>query len=216
MAELLQGKQHEVQLPQEEQLMEEWTQGEQQKTELLQRKQHEVQQLQEEQLMEELLQGEQPVVPLNRKVPLNGEVPLNGALEGPLKEGERACLPLYLDHPPSCNNSTEILAHPLGGKGAQAALTSIPHPRRHPPPPSQEIPAHPLSQRENQVKEGEGARFYLYLDHPPSCNNSMEIPAHPIGGKGAQAALTSIPHPRRHPPSPSQEIPAHPPGGQLA
>ncbi len=99
--------------------MEEWTL----------REQYEVQQLQEERLMEELLQGEQPVVPLNRKVPLNGEVPL--------KEGEGTCLLLNLDHPPSCNNSTEN-------------------------------PAHPLSQREYQVKEGEGASPPLYLDLPLS------------------------------------------------
>jgi hypothetical protein len=76
--------------------------------------------------MAEWTQGEQPVVPLNRKVPLNGEVPLNRALEGPLVEGEEGtCLLPDLDHPPSCNNSTEI-------------------------------PAHPLSQREYQVKGGRG------------------------------------------------------------
>ncbi len=40
-----------MQQPQEKQLMEEWTQGEQQKMELLQRRQYEVQ----------LIQGEQPM-----------------------------------------------------------------------------------------------------------------------------------------------------------
>ncbi len=33
-----------------------------------------------------------------------------------------------------------------------------------------------LSQQENQVKEGEGKRLLPDLDHPPSCNNSTEIP----------------------------------------
>jgi hypothetical protein len=168
MAELLLRRQYEVQLLQGEQPMAEWTQGEQQMAELLLRRQYEVQlfqgeqprtelfprrqyevqllqeeqpmvewtlreqyevqQLQEEQLMEELLHGEQPVVPLNRKVPLNG------ALGGPLKEGEGTRLLLSLDHPLSCNRLTEIPARPPGG-------TSTLHPRRHPPPPSQENPS---------------------------------------------------------------------------
>jgi hypothetical protein len=133
------------------------------------REQYEVQQLQGEQLVEELLQGEQPVVPLNRKVPLNG------ALEGPLKETP---------------------AHPLGGKGAQTVLSSIPHPRQHPPPPSQEIPAHPLG--------GKGARTVLSsIPHPRR---------HPPPGYNCSSGILS--------PLPgscsSQESPAHPPGGQLA
>ncbi len=33
-----------------------------------------------------------------------------------------------------------------------------------------------LSQRAYQVKEGEGTRHLPDLDHPPSCNNSTEIP----------------------------------------
>jgi hypothetical protein len=119
--------------------------------------------------MAELLQGDTPVVPLNRKVPLNWEVPLNGALEGHLKEGEGASPPLYLDHSPSCNNSTEIPAHPLSqreyqvkeGEGACLPLYLDHSPSCSSP---TEIPAHPLSQRENQMKEGEGARFPLNLD----------------------------------------------------
>jgi hypothetical protein len=54
-----------------------------------------------------------------------------------------------------------------------------------------------LSQRENQVKEGEGARLPLYLDHSPSCSSSTEIPAHPLSqrenqvkeGEGARLPL---------------------------
>jgi hypothetical protein len=63
------------------------------------------------------------VVPLNRKVPLNGEVPLKegegtrlllsldlslSQREYQVKEGEGTRLLPNLDHPPSCNNSTEI------------------------------------------------------------------------------------------------------------
>jgi hypothetical protein len=59
MAELLRGKQCEVQLPQGGQPMEEWTQGEQQRTELPLRRQYEVQLLQGEQPMAEGNQGEQ-------------------------------------------------------------------------------------------------------------------------------------------------------------
>jgi hypothetical protein len=51
MAELLQGRQYEMQLLQEEQPVMEWTQGEQQEAELLQGKQCEVQLLQREQPM---------------------------------------------------------------------------------------------------------------------------------------------------------------------
>jgi hypothetical protein len=59
MAELLQGRQYKMQLLQREQPMAVWTQGEQQEMKLLQRKQH------KEQLM----------VPLNEEVPLEKEAP---------------------------------------------------------------------------------------------------------------------------------------------
>jgi hypothetical protein len=64
-------------------------------------------------------------------------------------------------------------------RASQAVLAPSPHPRRHPPPPSQEIPAHPLSQRENRVEEGEGTCLLLNL-----------------------AVLAPSPHPRRFPPPP--------------
>jgi hypothetical protein len=59
MAELLQGKQCEVQLPQREQPMAEWTQGEQQEAELLQGRQYKMQLLWREQPVEGWTQGEQ-------------------------------------------------------------------------------------------------------------------------------------------------------------
>jgi hypothetical protein len=40
-----------------------------------------------------------------------------------------------------------------------------------------------LSQREYQVKEGEGTRLLPNLDHPPGSSSSQEIPAHHPGGQ---------------------------------
>ncbi len=75
-----------------------------------------------------------------------------------------------------------------------------------------------LSQRENQVKEGEGKRLLPDLDHPPSCNNSTEIPhvqreCRGREGEGTRLLLNLHHHPGS---SSSQEIPAHHPWGQLA
>jgi hypothetical protein len=106
--------------------------------ELLLRSQYEVQLLQKEQPMAELLQRKQYEVQLPQK-------------EQPI-EGEGASPPLYLDHSPSCSNSTEIPAHPLSqreyqvkeGEGACLPLYLDHSPSCNN---STEIPAHPLSQR---------------------------------------------------------------------
>ncbi len=109
--ELLQRRQYKVQLFQGEQPMVVWTQGEQQRTKLLLRRQYEMQLPQEEQLMEEWTQGEQQKT----------EMLLRRQYEMQLLQeevGEGACLPLYLDHSPSCSSSTEI-----------PVLAPSPHPR---------------------------------------------------------------------------------------
>ncbi len=59
----------------------------------------------------------------------------------------------------------------------------------------EEIPAHPPSQREYQVEEGEGTCLPLNLDHPPGSNSPQEIPAQGRREKGGTS---------------------HHPGGQLA
>ena len=74
-----------------------------------------------------------------------------------------------------------------------------------------------LSQRENQVKEEEGTRLLPDLDHPPSCNNSTEIPharreCQAREGEGTRHLLNL----HHHPSSSSQGILVHHPGGQLA
>jgi hypothetical protein len=75
-----------------------------------------------------------------------------------------------------------------------------------------------LSQRECKVKEGEGTRLLLSLDHPPSCNNSTEIPPAQRECQAKEGEGTRLLPDLDHPPgsSSSQEIPAHHPGGQLA
>ncbi len=150
-----------------------WTQGEQQKTELLQG---------------EAGEGEGASPPLKLDLSLfqrecqakEGEgtrLLLNLHLslsqrEYQVKEGEGTCLLPDLDHPPSCNNSTEIPpaqreCQAKEGEGNRLLLN-----------------LHlSLSQREYQVKEGEGTCLLPDLDHPPSYNNSQEIPAHHPGGQ---------------------------------
>ncbi len=80
-----------------------------------------------------------------------------------------------------------------------------------------------LSQRENQVKEGEETRLLPNLDHPPSCDNSTEIPhawreCQAREGEETHREYQVKPPDLDHPPggSSSQEIPVHHPGGPLA
>ncbi len=100
--------------------------------------------------------------------------------------GVGTCLLLNLDHPPSCNSSTEI---PVQGRSQveEGEGTRLPLKIDHPP-----------SQREYQVGEGEGTCLLLNLDHPPSCNISTEIPAQGRSqveeGEGASPPL-NLDHP---------------------
>ncbi len=92
--------------------------------------------------------------------------------QGEVGEGEGTRLLLSLDHPPSCNNSTEIPpaqweCQAKEGEGTRLLLN-----------------LHlSLSQREYQVKEGEGMRLLPDLDHPPGSSSSQGIPAHHPGGQ---------------------------------
>ena len=106
--------------------------------------------------------------------------------ENQVKEGEETRLLPDLDHPPSCNNSTEI---PHARRECQARegegtchLLNLDHP---PSSSSTEItaPGRGKTQRENQVKEGEGTRHLLNLHHHPGSSSSQEISVHHPGGQ---------------------------------
>jgi hypothetical protein len=89
-----------------------------------------------------------------------------------LKEGEGTRLLPNLDHPPSCNNSTEIPHAPRECQAKEGEGTRL------------LLNLHlSLSHREYQVKEGEGTRLLPDLDHPPGSSSSQEIPAHHPRGK---------------------------------
>ncbi len=99
--------------------------------------------------------------------------------ENQVKEGEGKRLPPNLDHPPSCNSSTEITAL---GKGETQREYQVKPPKLDHPPSCNNSTEIPHARRENQVKEGEGKRLLLNLHHHPS-SSSQEIPVHHPGGQ---------------------------------
>ncbi len=100
----------------------------------------------------------------------NGNPPRIAGMPG---EGGTHIL-LSLDHPPSCNNSTEFPhaqreCQAKEGEGTRLLL----------------ILDLSLSQRKYQLKEGGGGgtRLLPDLDHPPGSSSSQENPAHHPGGQ---------------------------------
>jgi hypothetical protein len=158
-----------AELLQEEQAAEGWTQGEQQETELLLWRQYKVQ----------LLQGEQPIAEWTQGEQQETELLLRRQYKVQLLQEEQPMVEWTLREQYEVQQLQEeqLMEGLLQGEQPVVPL-------------DREVPLNVALG--GPLKEREGTRLLVSLDHPPSCNSSVGTSVHPSGG-------TSVPHPRRHP-----------------